>query len=151
MENSKRPGGITFFAIVNFIVALISIVLAGLFVLSVAFIGQVPVENMTEAQRASVELLKNMPVGAIIFTISKGVLGGILLILAGIGYLKQKKVLGYIIGNVYAAAMIIYTVVSPFILGAAGNRGVISYILALLYPVVTLIVLNFIYSKKFER
>jgi hypothetical protein len=151
MEKSKRPGGLTFFAIINFILAFLSIAGAGLLFISIAFVGQIPMENMTEAQRASVETLKNMPASSLIFSISRSVIGGILLLLAGIGYLKQNRVLGYIIGNVYVAAMIIYTVLSPFILGAAVKKGIISSFVALLYPVITLIVLNFIYRKNFNE
>jgi hypothetical protein len=148
MDKPKRPGGLTFFAVINFIVAFLSIAGASLLFLSAAFIGQVPMENLTDAQRMSIETLKNMPASSLIFTISRSVIGGILLILAGIGYLKQKKILGYITGNIYAAAMIIYTALSPFIMGAAGKRGAVSIIISLLYPAVTLIILNFIYRKN---
>ena len=147
MEKTKRPRGLTFFAIINFIIAAITIVVACSLILGVAFVDRIPVENLTETQRVGIDALKNMPASSIIFSITRAAMGGILLILAGIGYLKQKKGLGYLVGNIYVAAMIIFTVISPFMLKTV-SQSVMSYVLDLIYPVITLIVINFIYRKN---
>ena len=75
------------------------------------------------------------------------VIAGILLLLAGIGYLKLKKVLGWVMGNAYAAVIILHTIIS-LILTPASRGGAVSLTISLAYPVITLILINFVYKKN---
>jgi hypothetical protein len=62
-----------------------------------------------------------------------------LLIVSGVGYLGQKKVLGRILGNAYGAFSIISTVVN---LVTVPNGFGVGTVIGLIYPVLTLILLN---------
>jgi len=143
MNEEKRPGGLTALAVINFIFSgwgLIGLIgLAAFF----ALIGKIPTDNMQEAQKAQIEALQNMglPVFIIIFLLS--LLSSVLLLLSGIGYLKQKKFLGRTIGNIYAVITIISSVVSGILFAPDLGGGFnIMTIVGLIYPVLTLILLN---------
>ncbi len=143
MNEGKRPGGLTALAVINF-------VLAGFSVLSLAslaalpgLLDRIPRDQMDEAQKAQIEAMQNMgtPVLVLLFVLT--LLSGVLLLLSGIGYLKQKRVLGRMIGNVYAVLAIVGSIVSGLLfkpeLGGGFN---ISTIIGLVYPILTLILIN---------
>lgn len=143
MNEEKRPGGLTALAVINFVFSgwgLIGLLgLAALF----AFIGKIPTDDMQEAQRAQIEAFQNMGLPVFIFIFVLSLVSSVLLLLSGIGYLKQKKFLGRTIGNLYAVISIISSVVSGILfsvdLGGGFNIGTM---LGLIYPVITLILLN---------
>jgi hypothetical protein len=67
----------------------------------------------------------------------------VLQLLSGIGYLKQKKVMGRMIGNIYAIISIINSIVSGIMFAPEIGGGFnIMTIVGLIYPVLTLILLN---------
>ncbi|MCP4611345.1 MAG: hypothetical protein GY845_21755 [Planctomycetes bacterium] len=143
MNEEKRPGGLTALAVINFVFSgwgLIGLLgLAALF----AFIGKIPTENMQEAQRAQIEAFQDMGLPVFIFIFVLSLVSSVLLLLSGIGYLKQKKFLGRTIGNLYAVISIISSVVSGLLFSADLGGGFnLGAILNLIYPVLTLILLN---------
>ena len=143
MNQEKRPGGLTALAVINFIVSgwsLIGlIIMFGLF----AFIGKLPTDNMQEAQKVQIEAFQNMGIPVFIFILILSLVSSVLLLLAGIGYLQQKKFLGRTIGNLYGVISIISSVVSGILfssdLGGGFNLGAM---IGLIYPLLTLILLN---------
>jgi len=143
MSEEKRPGGLTALAVINFVFSgwgfLSLLGLAAFF----AFIGVIPTEELQEPQRTQFEAFKNMGVPLFVFIFALTLISSVLLLLSGIGYLKQKKFLGRTLGNIYAVIAIVSSVVSgmmfPSELGGGFNIG---SIIGLIYPVVTLILLN---------
>jgi len=148
MEERKRPGVLTALAVINFILAFLYIVMNGLAVLSFAFIDNIPLGNLGEAQVAKIEAMQQLSTGELVFMFGPPAIAGILLLLAGIGYLKQKKILGWVMGNAYAAVMILHNIISPFLLVPALRGGAVSLTISLAYPVITLILINFVYKKN---
>ncbi len=148
MEETKRPGILTVLAVINFIIAFLYILMCGLGILSFAVIDYIPLESLSEAQMAGIEALKELSTGEMAFRIGPSLVAGILLLLAGVGYLKQKKVLGWVMGNAYAAVMILRTILSPIILPPALKGGTVTVIISLIYPIITLILINFVYRKN---
>lgn len=74
----------------------------------------------------------------------------ILLLLSGIGYLKQKKFLGRKLGNAYAVLSILTTALELAILPDVITGGkTIMVVVALLYPVLTLFLLNTTFKEDF--
>jgi hypothetical protein len=71
-----------------------------------------------------------------------------LLIVAGVGYLKQSKKSGYLFGNIYGVAAIIVVFLQIAMLGAGFGIGVI---LGLAYPIVTLALLNTVFKESFPN
>jgi amino acid transporter len=91
MNQEKRPSGLTALAVINFVFSgwgLIGLLgLAAMF----AFIGQIPTDNMNETQRAQIEAFQNMGIPVFIFIFVLSIISSVLLLLSGIGYIKQKK------------------------------------------------------------
>jgi len=143
MSEQKRPGGLTALAVINFIfsgwgfIGLIG--LAAFF----AFIGKIPTDDMNEAQKTQFEAFQNMGLPVFIFIFALSLISSGLLLLSGIGYLKLKKFLGRMIGNTYAVISIVSSVISgimfPSEMGGGFNIGTI---IGLIYPIITLILLN---------
>jgi len=143
MNEEKRPGGLTALAVINFIFSGWGIItllgLAALF----AFFGKIPTDQMDANQKAQMEAFQNMGLPLFIFIFALTIISSVLLLLSGIGYLKQKKFLGRTIGNTYAVVTIISSVITGIMfapeLGGGFNIGTI---IGLIYPVLTLILLN---------
>ncbi len=143
MSEQKRPGGLTALAVINFIfsgwgfIGLLG--LAAFF----AFIGKIPTDDMNEAQKTQFEAFQNMGLPVFIFIFALSLISSVLLLLSGIGYLKLKKFLGRMIGNTYAVISIVSSVISgimfPSEMGGGFNIGTI---IGLIYPIITLILLN---------
>jgi hypothetical protein len=143
MNEGKRPGGLTALAIINFILAgLSSLSLFGMVALF-GLIDTMPTEKMDEAQRAQMEAVQNMGMPTLVLIVVLTLLSGVLLLLSGIGYLKQKKVLGRLVGNIYAISAIVGSLVSGLLfkpeLGGGFHFGTI---IGLIYPILTLALIN---------
>jgi hypothetical protein len=143
MNEGKRPGGLTALAVINFIFSgwgLIGLLgLAAFF----AFIGKIPTDQMDANQKAQIEAFQNMGLPLFIFIFALTIISSVLLLLSGIGYLKQKKFLGRTIGNTYAVVTIISSVISGIMFAPELGGGFnIMTIVGLIYPVLTLILLN---------
>ena len=147
MEEKDRPGGLTALAVINFIFAALS--LLGIFApfITRILISSMPMDQMNDAQVAQLTAIQNMSGLTLAVITCMGVILFLLLLLSGIGYLKQKKVMGRILGSSYGALSIINTVMSTVIFsGALGRSFGIGAIIGLIYPVLTLLLLNFIYQ-----
>jgi hypothetical protein len=143
MTEGKRPGGLTALAVINFVFAGLSLLsLAGMAAMF-AFMGQVPTDQMDEAQRAQFEAFQNMGTPLLVLLSALNVVTAVLLILSGIGYLQQKRFLGRIIGSTYAIVSIVAGIVSGVMFGPELGGGFnIMTLVGLLYPVLTLILIN---------
>jgi hypothetical protein len=143
MSEEKRPGGLTALAVINFILSgfgfLRLLGLAAFF----AFIGKIPTDQMQEPQKNQFEAFQNMGVHVFVIIFVLSLVSSVLLLLSGIGYLKQKKFLGRTIGNIYAVIAVVGSVFSGMMfaseLGGGFNFG---QIINLIYPVLTLILIN---------
>jgi tryptophan-rich sensory protein len=143
MNEEKRPGGLTALAVINFVFSgwgLLSLLGLAVFF---AFIGIIPTDQMQEPQRTQFEAFKDMGVYVFVIIFVLSLISSVLLLLSGIGYLKQKKFLGRTIGNIYAILAIVGSAFSvmmfPSELGGGFN---IMSIIGLIYPLLTLILLN---------
>ena len=160
MEDSgKRPGGLTALAVINFI-------LGGLVLLSIPglYMGKFGVEmqekelnrqlqedpnvaqnekwiKAKEKNESDKETLADPKVK--IFTFIT-VLPGSLLIISGIGYLKQKKMLGRIMGSLYAVISIILGILEIVLIYNKDTKSEFSLLnlIGFIYPVLTLFLLN---------
>ena len=143
MNQEKRPGGLTALAVINFVFSGWNLIgLLGL-VAMFAFIGMIPTDQMEEAQRVQIEAFQNMGIPVFIFIFVLSLVTSVLLLLSGIGYIKQKKVLGWGLGNAYGIIAIVSSVVSGFMFPSEMGGGFqIMTIVGLIYPVLTLILLN---------
>jgi hypothetical protein len=143
MDEGKRPGGLTALAVINFIISGFRFLSLFGFLTFFALRGKIPTDNMEEVQKAQIEALQNLGLPMLIFICVLSILSSVLLLLSGIGYLKQKKFLGRVLGNTYAVIAIADSVVSGVMFAPELGGGFnIMTIVSLIYPILTLILLN---------
>jgi hypothetical protein len=153
MTEGKRPGGLTALAVINF-------VFAGLTFLSVLSIGALiailsATKGSAAVEKASQEMNKALTVsgigaGMLIFLTAFSAISAVLLLVSGIGYLKQKKFLGRILGNMTALISIIASVLTAALLPAGAGGGFsLMFIINIIYPLLTLFLLNTTFKEDF--
>lgn len=126
----SRPGGLTAMAIFNFLFAALGSLIVLFAMLGVAMMaGNDP----------------NMP-GLTILIIGLFLQGisVILLVVAGIGYLKQSRILGRFVGSAYGLLGVGASIVSHVI--ASQEFGMLD-LAFLIYPVLTLILVNSVFRR----
>lgn len=149
MEEMKRPGGLTALAVINFVFAALALLSAAGTILSKMLLSNVPMDQLSEKQAAQIAVVMNMSgtIMAVIVFIS--IICFLLLLLSGIGYLKQKQIMGRYIGSVYGVVAIVYTILTTIVYPDIFGQSLgIGTIINLIYPVLTLILLNTIFKKN---
>ena len=144
MNEEERPGGLTALAVINFIFSgLYLFGLLGWIVIFLVIIGIIPTDQLNEIQRTQMEAFQKLGIPVFIFVFTLSLVSSVLLLLSGIGYLKQKKFMGRALGNIYAIIDIISSVISGIILTTETGGGfTIMTMVGLIYPILTLILLN---------
>jgi hypothetical protein len=75
-----------------------------------------------------------------------------LLIVSGVGYLKQKKMLGRMIGNLYAVISIILGIAGVALIDEEITGGFsVGSLIEFIYPVLTLFLLNVTFKDDFAE
>ena len=146
MSSGMRPGGLTALAVINFIFGGFGCLSAlGLIVL-MPRLGQLPQQtgDIPPEQAAQLEALGDIGAGTFITIGVLSIISALLLIVSGIGYLKLRKVLGRMVGNAYGILGIASTLATMLWLPTAlgGGRFGIGTIIGLIFPVLTLILVN---------
>jgi hypothetical protein len=153
----KRPGGLTALAVFNFIFAAFSLLgavtllaMPALLELAAQSAGE-SASQMNDQQRAQIEAMTEMGgTLPLMLTAAGSALVGALLIASGVGYLKQKKFLGRTLGNVYAVFSLVTSIpIALFMPVALGGGFNLLSILGLLYPALTLLLLNTVFKEDF--
>jgi hypothetical protein len=131
MAEGRRPGGLTALAVLNFVGSgFVTLAVIG----SAALLG---FGKMTQAvSNAKIEL-PSTSILAMLLLLDTITIG--LLIASGVGYLKQKRGLGRGVGNAYAIVSLVSKVIALITIHNSFGIGVI---IGLVYPVLTLILLN---------
>jgi|GEM_PF-680326 len=162
----KRPGGLTALAVLNFVFGGFGII-GGLMALAVGSVASTASNWSDELGNAAREAARRSGDAEAIDAMNKivapaaqevsgmfyilGIAGLILaafLIVAGVGYLKQSRKVGWLFGNIYGVAAIIVVILQIAMLGAGFGFMVI---LGLAYPIVTLALLNTVFKTSFPN
>jgi hypothetical protein len=137
MAEGKRPGGLTALAVLNFVFGGLSalgiLAMVALLGAAEAATGGALSEGMAEGM-AEMELSG----GLLMITIVLSIASCALLIVSGVGYIQQKRVLGRTMGSLYGILALAGTGLG---LAGGGDFG-IGEIIGLIYPVLTLILVN---------
>ncbi|MEO6597343.1 MAG: hypothetical protein ABIP94_21580 [Planctomycetota bacterium] len=154
MSEGKRPGGLTALAVLNFIFggfgALGSLGMLAIlaFINSAAQSGSNP--EAAKAQEAMAKAWEETGVGVFYAMLALGTVTAILLIASGVGYLKQKQFLGRTLGNAYAILSLVRSVVmAASVSEGAGGGFTIVTLVFIVYPVLTLVLLNGTFKHDF--
>jgi hypothetical protein len=129
-----RPGGLTALAVINFIFG----VLEGLGLI-------VRLAHLDDIRRAFTFL--NYPIALLYLQLLLNFLSAFLAIASGIGYVKQRGFLGRGLGNAYGVVGVLATVITA----AFFSEFNIAYLILLLYPLMTLVLLNTAFRQDFAR
>ena len=105
-----------------------------------------------QATQAVIEAWSEAGMGFFYLILILSLLGTILMIASGVGYLQQKKFLGRTLGSAYALLSILQALISGMLLAeeAGGGFG-LTTLVGLIYPVLTLILLNTTFKEDFVR
>ena len=142
MNGGKRPGGLTALAVLNFVFSAGGLIGAMGMIAMFALMNQAA-EHMEEPARSQWEALQALGWPWLIGLLVLSAISSILLLVSGIGYIKQKKFMGRTLGNAYAILAIISGIVSAVIMKPEiGGGFTIGAIIGYIYPVLTLILLN---------
>lgn len=126
----QRPGGLTTLAVFNFIFGGFSVILTLILLAAVAVIEAGVDGTEVNLKDTSIPLLY---VSLLLTIISAG-----LLITSGVGYIKQKLFIGRKLGNAYVACSLIGTTIGI----AAGDGFGVSTIIMVIYPLLTVFLIN---------
>lgn len=150
MDEMKRPGGLAVLAVINFIFAALSLLGAAGTILAKMFIGNAPMGQMSEQQAAQINAMQNMSGTTLSIIVGINIVYFLLLLLSGIGYLKLKRILGWILGNIYGVLAIIFPILTTMgLFSDMPEKGFgVGAVLNLIYPVLTLILLNTVFKKN---
>lgn len=153
MASDKRPGGLTALAVFNFIFGGISVLGAlalGALVPLMNFAMEQAAEQMPPEQLAQIEAINEIGAPLFILIALISLVTAVLLIASGVGYLKLKKFLGRTLGNAYAIISVVYSIASAMLLPVELGGGFnIMAIVGLIYPALTLILLNTTFKEDF--
>ena len=150
MEQEKRPGGLTALAVFNFIFAALGLIgFAGLAVM-LGLGDAIPTEDMDPDQRAQMEAFQELGTPVFVLILAVMFVMMVLEIISGVGYLKQSRNMGWLVGNIYAVSSVVSSLalgnVMPKELG--GGFG-LTTLIDLVYPVITLVLLNLTFKEDF--
>lgn len=139
MSEGERPGGLTALAVINF-------VLTGFRLLAVAgtafVIASPDIIDEIDDPETAVVLREACESGFIWLGLVLNVLIGGLLLASGVGYLRQKKILGRVLGSTYAILALVAIVLGSTI----GKTFSFLMLIDVVYPLLTLILLNTIFK-----
>jgi hypothetical protein len=152
MEQEKRPGGLTALAIFNFIFAGMGVLgfmgLAAMFGLG----DMIPTDDMAPEDQARFEAFRDMGTPLFVGLLVLMLVSLVLEILSGIGYLKQKRGMGWMLGNIYAVFSGVSGVASGMLMKPELGGGFnLAAILGFVYPVLTLFLLNVTFKEDFPN
>jgi hypothetical protein len=156
VSEGKRPGGLTALAVLNFVFGGFN-ALGFLGMAAMLALMNVAADAAADSEQAHArdEMVKAWREGGMplfYFILVAMAVGAFLLIASGVGYLQQKKVLGRGFGNAYALVSIATALVSAAMVSQKVGGGFsIGTIVGLIYPVITLILLNGTFKHDLVR
>jgi magnesium-transporting ATPase (P-type) len=138
---ANRPGGLTALAVLNFVFAGLSALGVLAMVVLLQFADQLKKGSRPE-DRLVLEAFENMSMPVWALVVLSSAIATVLLIAAGVGYLKMRR-WGRTAGLLYAVTAIISSVLTvvmlPTELGGGFNFGTI---IGVVYPILTLILVG---------
>ncbi len=153
MSEGKRPGGLTALAVLNFIFGGFGAIGALGLLAIMALLNVAAAEaDLDENGRALADAWAEAGMPIFYLIVATTALSAFLLIASGVGYIKQKIVMGRMLGNAYAILAIVIAVIQGASLSAEAGGGFnIGTIVGLIYPLLTLALLNTTFKHDFTN
>lgn len=156
MSEGKRPGGLTALAVLNFVwTGLGAFIMLGLgWWLAVINVPELQASlPKSDEMDAALNAMRALGTSGLIVLIAGEGLLTLLLLVSGIGYMKQRAFLGRTLGTVYALLSIASTIAKTQLIESkeAGGGFELLTILVIVYPLLTLVLLNTTFKEDFAR
>jgi hypothetical protein len=177
-EPGARPGGLTALAVFNFVFAVLQFFSAATS-LTAPILMPLAIEQAERAKAAETRAADSEPVetreqpstqdksledmkkanqliqaNRPLMFLSGGIEGvlGVLLVISGIGYLKQRQAMGRRLGTFYALVEIVWGVAAGFYVNQVMHQEFSLWsVIGFIYPVVTLLCLQVIFKHDFPN
>lgn len=151
MTEERRPGGLTALAVINLIWGALKLLGALSSFATPVLMRELAKTGDEEQKRFSEQVLDFIENnGALWYAlIALGLVSAILLLASGIGYLKQKRFLGRVLGNVWALLSIAHTVAEAALVPQIEGGLQLLTLLFVIYPLLTLFLLNTTFKEDF--
>lgn len=156
MSEGKRPGGLTALAVLNFVFGGFG-ALGLLFWAGILVLLSTSADLVTEATEGDEDAMRMVEfwrenTGVLYTVLATSFVAVILQITSGVGYLQQKNFLGRTLGNGFA----VLSIASSMMLALSADTEVgggfqIATIVGLIYPGLTLLLLNTTFKEDFIR
>lgn len=152
MSSGKRPGGLTALAVFNFIFGGLGLLSMGALGVAIGYLSQNSEEVDDENLKQLIELAQETGGVLLGFILLVSVVSSILLLASAIGYLKLKRFLGRTLGNAYGVLSLIYVAITAATLDPLLGGGFgLPQIIGLIYPILTLFLLNVTFKEDFTN
>lgn len=147
MSEGTRPGGLTALAVLNFLLGAKHLLDTGSLLVLSFFGDRVKPDELREIAEA----LKSASPLQLIAMVAAAAAASVLMIVAGVGYLQQRRTMGRRIGIVACTIMLVSVAVKSHLLrGTDGGFGFGTFA-SVLYPVLSLLLLNTTFKEDFVR
>src|SRR5262245_18615750 len=150
MSEGKRPGGLTALAVLNFVFG--GFCCLGVLGMSFTFAlkrGAIPLQGKDKEEAA--KAVAQLPEELIYVVTAVDAICAVLLVATGLGYLKQKRIWGRLMGNVASIVAIVGLLIPTFFGGKEAEGFSLGTLVLLVYPVLTLVLLNTTFKEDFVR
>jgi hypothetical protein len=146
----RRPGGLTALAVINFVFAGFGLLSVLALVALMQFMGDLKADASAQ-DRVVFQAFEDMGMGLWALIVITSIVSSALLLIAGVGYLKQRP-WGKLTGNLYGLTAIASSLLSALVMPSALGGGFnIGTIIGLVYPILTLALINTTFKGEFGR
>jgi hypothetical protein len=152
VSDSSRPSGLTALAVINLLWGGFATLVAFLMFGAPALAAMLARNEDAEARETGAKMEQALTdLGALWYVvIGVAILSGLLLLVSGFGYLKQKKFLGRTLGNAWAIVSITNSSAQAVMVAEAVGGGFrFGTIIGFVYPVLTLLLINGTFKEDF--
>lgn len=149
MSEGTRPGGLTALAVLNFIFGGFGVLSSIGMALMLVWLNTTNEPGAQGARDEIAKVLNEIGKGPAVALVASSLIADVLQIVAGIGYLQQKKVLGRRVGNVFALVAVASSIVMAVLLRNTASGFTLQTLAGLIYPVLTIFLLNVTFKEDF--
>ena len=145
LPKTQRPGGLTALAVLNFVFGIVGAIAN----VATAVFGKIVLDHiadsnarLSEQQVQAIRRARHV-LQYVWLTLPLALVVSVLLIVSAVGYLQMKK-MGRTVGTAYAILALLNVVLTLTLVGTGFS---LSMLIGLVYPVLTLILLNTTYKN----